>query len=74
MDIMRLADKAANFQVLHELVRCVLVLEEVGVTVGSIHNPLMVLHGLVDRGVLMANGSLSIVGISIWRLGNQPNS
>jgi hypothetical protein len=63
--------------VLHELVRCVLVLEEVGVTVGSIHNPLMVLHGLVDRGVLMANGSyvrLSIVGISNWRLGNQPNS
>ena len=41
MDVMRLADKAANFQVLHELVRCVLVLEEVGVTVGSIHNPLM---------------------------------
>jgi hypothetical protein len=29
--------------------RFVLVLEEVGATIGSIHNPLMSLHGLIDR-------------------------
>eukprot|EP01038_Epipyxis_sp_PR26KG_P004257 gene4257-6036_t len=70
-DISKLAQKAAHFQRLHKECRCVLVLEEVGVTVGSIHNPLMVLHGLVDRGVLMEDGEyvrLPIVGISNWRL------
>jgi hypothetical protein len=29
--------------------RFVRVLEEVGATIGSIHNPLMSLHGLIDR-------------------------
>jgi hypothetical protein len=31
--------------------RFVLVLEEIGATIGSIHNPLMRLHGLIDHGV-----------------------
>ena len=70
-DILRVAMSAANYQSINENCRCVIVLEEVGVTVGSVHNPLMVLHGLVDRGVLMSNGKyirLPIVGISNWRL------
>jgi hypothetical protein len=70
-DILRVARTAANFQSIDDKCRCVIVLEEVGVTVGSRHNPLLVLHGLVDRGVLMDNGSyirLPIVGISNWKL------
>lgn len=70
-DILRVAEKAATFQRLNEKCRCVIVLEEVGVTVGSKHNPLMVLHGLVDRGVMMEDRSyvrLPIIGISNWRL------
>jgi hypothetical protein len=74
-DIMRVARSAASYQLSKRLAkdtcRCVIVLEEVGVTVGSKHNPLMVLHGLVDRGVLMEDGShikLPIVGVSNWRL------
>ena len=70
-DILRVAMSAVNYQSINENCRCVIVLEEVGVTVGSVHNPLMVLHGLVDRGVLMSNGKyirLPIVGISNWRL------
>lgn len=70
-DIIRVANSAANYQSINSTCRCVIVLEEVGVTVGSAHNPLMVLHGLVDRGVLMSNGKfirLPIVGVSNWRL------
>ena len=51
--------------------RVVVVLEEVGVTVGSVHNPLMVLHGLIDRGVAMEDGThvrLPVIGTSNWRL------
>ncbi len=52
---------------------CVIVLEEVGVTVGSIHNPTMVLHGLVDRGILVDEKNntyvrLPIIGISNWAM------
>lgn len=70
-DINRVAVSAANYQLINQNCQCVVVLEEVGVTVGSVHNPLMVLHGLVDRGVLMPDGTyvrLPIVGISNWRL------
>jgi hypothetical protein len=70
-DILRVARSAANYQSLNPKCRCVIVLEEVGVTVGSVYNPLMVLHGLVDRGVLMEDGKyikLPIVGVSNWRL------
>jgi hypothetical protein len=70
-DILRVARSAANYQSINDKCRCVIVLEEVGVTVGSMHNPLMVLHGLVDRGVLMDNGSyirLPVVGVSNWKL------
>ena len=69
--ILNLARRAAKTQLLNPLDRCVIVLEEVGVTVGSIHNPLMVLHGLVDRGILMEDGryiKIPIIGISNWRL------
>ena len=72
MDIKRVALLAANAQLKEgDSVRCVIVLEEVGVTVGSIHNPLMVLHGLVDRGIQIGDGRyvrVPIVGISNWRL------
>lgn len=64
-DILKLAQTAANAQRLKPTWRCIIVLEEVGVTLGSKHNPLMVLHGLIDRGVPMEDGSfvkLPIIG------------
>jgi hypothetical protein len=71
-DIERVARLAAKAQVKEgREVRCVVVLEEVGVTVGSRHNPLMVVHGLADRRVQLEDGTyvrLPIVGISNWRL------
>jgi hypothetical protein len=64
-DILKLAQKAAHLQRLKPDCRCIIVLEEVGVTLGSKHNPLMVLHGLIDRGVPMDDGTfvkLPIIG------------
>ena len=48
----------------------VLVLEEVGVTALSPHNPLMSLHSLLDRGVEVDGQfvHLCIIGISNWRV------
>ena len=48
----------------------VLVLEEVGVTAPSPHNPLMSLHFLLDRDVEMDGKfvHLCIIGISHWRV------
>jgi hypothetical protein len=73
--ILRVARSAAAQQRIsdqkNELRRCVIVLEEVGIAVGSKHNPLMVLHSLIDRGVPMDDGTfqkLPIVGISNWSL------
>ena len=62
---MKVAQTAANAQRLKPTWRCIIVLEEVGVTLGSKHNPLMVLHGLIDRGVPMDDGTfvkLPIIG------------
>jgi hypothetical protein len=72
-DIERVALLAAKAQVKQgqTAAKCVIVLEEVGVTAGSVHNPLMALHGLIDRGVHIGNGifiRIPIVGISNWRL------
>lgn len=41
---MRVAKRAANYQSIYPRCRCVIVLEEVGVTVGSEYNPLMVFY------------------------------
>lgn len=82
MDISNLAVKVATYQVLNKDSRCILVLEEVGVTVNSKHNPLMVLHGLIDRGIRIPAVDdrgikipdveqlvrIPIVGISNWKL------
>eukprot|EP01079_Euglenida_sp_SAG-EU17-18_P012735 gene12735-355_t len=53
----------------HKVV-CVLVLEEVGVAALSPHLPLMTLHELIDRGVLVDGQwvRLPIIGISNWNL------
>lgn len=54
--------------------RSVLVLEEVGATIGSQHNPLMSLHGLIDHGmrVRLPEGEvverIAICGVSNYRL------
>ena len=48
----------------------VLVLEEVGVTTLSPHNPLMSLHSILDRGIEVDGQfvHLYIIGISNWRV------
>eukprot|EP00927_Polykrikos_kofoidii_P014152 TRINITY_DN16176_c0_g1_i2.p1 TRINITY_DN16176_c0_g1~~TRINITY_DN16176_c0_g1_i2.p1 ORF type:complete len:3105 (-),score=492.61 TRINITY_DN16176_c0_g1_i2:105-9254(-) len=48
----------------------VLVLEEVGVTALSPHNPLMSLHSLIDHGVEVDGQfvNICIIGISNWRV------
>ena len=48
----------------------VLVLDEIGVTALSPHNPLMSLHFLLDRGVEVDGQfvHLCIIGISHWRV------
>ena len=48
----------------------VLVLEEVGATINSIHNPLMSLHGMIDHGIEVDNEliKIPIIGISNYRL------
>ncbi|CUI15319.1 Hypothetical protein, putative [Bodo saltans] len=72
--ILRVAKSAALHQRIRdtiEPVQCILVLEEVGIAVGSKHNPLMVLHSLIDRGVEMDDGTLiriPIIGISNYSL------
>jgi hypothetical protein len=48
----------------------VIVLEEVGATIGSVHNPLMSLHSMIDHGIEV-NGQfirLPIIGVSNYRL------
>jgi hypothetical protein len=73
--ILRVARSAAMQQRIRdqnqEPCQCVLVLEEVGIAVGSRHNPLMVLHSLIDRGVTLDDGTvirLPIIGISNYSL------
>eukprot|EP01105_Mastigella_eilhardi_P007620 TRINITY_DN1911_c0_g3_i2.p1 TRINITY_DN1911_c0_g3~~TRINITY_DN1911_c0_g3_i2.p1 ORF type:complete len:3679 (-),score=783.02 TRINITY_DN1911_c0_g3_i2:52-10641(-) len=48
----------------------VLVLEEVGATLGSIHNPLMSLHSMIDHGIEVDGRRvrLPIIGVSNYRL------
>ena len=73
-DVLRVAQAAAKYQASREEVRCVLVLEEVGVTIGSKHNPLMMLHSLIDFGVPVSGAAgtkhvrLAILGVSNWML------
>eukprot|EP01035_Chromulina_nebulosa_P020147 gene20147-26157_t len=61
-------------QLLKERHQVVLVLEEVGATIGSRHNPLMSLHQLIDHGIpLQIRGEavtvrIPIIGISNYRL------
>lgn len=74
------ARAAASFQYTarqhdpHDAHRFVLVLEEVGATIGSKHNPLMSLHGLIDHGVLIqtqrirTTERIAIVGLSNYSL------
>ncbi|CUE70699.1 Hypothetical protein, putative, partial [Bodo saltans] len=72
--ILRVAKSAATHQRMRdsiEPVQCVLVLEEVGIAVNSKHNPLMVLHSLIDTGVVLDDGTvvrIPIIGISNYSL------
>ncbi|CEM05731.1 unnamed protein product [Vitrella brassicaformis CCMP3155] len=72
--ILQAANHAAKVQ-LRELQSdsehtAVLVLEEIGETVLSPHNPLMTLHGLIDHGVNVDGKSvkIAIVAISKWKI------
>jgi len=70
--------RAANAQLVHIKGKVntsvVLVFEEVGATIGSAHNPLMSLHGMIDYGVEVARPEGKkfvrnpIIGISNYRL------
>lgn len=48
----------------------VIVLEEVGATIGSVHNPLMSLHSMIDHGIEIDGKRvrLPIIGVSNYRL------
>ena len=55
--------------------QCIIVLEEVGATIGSRHNPLMSLHSMIDHGVTIVTKEgktkkvrLPIIGISNYQL------
>ncbi|KAH3762020.1 E3 ubiquitin-protein ligase RNF213 [Pelomyxa schiedti] len=65
-----LAQNAANKIALRGRRIVVLVLEEVGATIGSIHNPLMSLHSMIDHGINVDGKAvrLPIIGVSNYRL------
>eukprot|EP00760_Papus_ankaliazontas_P011055 PhM_4_TR14640/c0_g1_i1/m.34004 len=71
-EVLRVAKNAARHQEKNSSVISILVLEEVGVTLGSVHNPLMMLHSLIDHGVETDVGRprvrIPILGISNWML------
>eukprot|EP00659_Diplonema_papillatum_P007008 gene7008-10811_t len=71
-DVSRVVVNAAAVQRGSTDIRSVVVLEEAGATSGSVHNPFMTLHGIIDYGVSLGPNDwerVSIIGISNWQLG-----